>query len=86
MNFPEIPEKAVKLYAKTRTMIRIAALNKAAESRKFIFQENRRNFNKGVNSQSIDEESIEQEDYMDEEVVDENGEEAIEDLLDILDS
>jgi len=46
-HYPSVPEKVIGLYSRTRTMIRIAAMNKDTENRKFIFQERRRNLSIG---------------------------------------
>ena len=86
-NFPAIPEKAIHLYAKTRTMIRISALNNAAESRKFIFQENRRNYNNRLDTENQEHNGdiSESEDDADEELQNEEGEQTVEELLAFLD-
>jgi len=81
--YPEIPERAVNLYAKTRTMIRIATINKETESRKFVFQEQRRALNLPHNNMDL--EADEDNEVEHEEVQDTQCEENLEELLDLLD-
>lgn len=78
-SYPAVSEKAIKLYAKTRTMIRIAAMNRQAESKKFLFQEQRRNMNRGILLEDPNENT---EDC--EEVEDMQAEENVEEMLNII--
>jgi len=91
--YTDIPEKAIKLYSKTRTMIRIASINKEVESRKFELQERRRNSNleseieagSAAEVGSDIETGLEVEDYDHEEVQDLMTDEDIDELLALLD-
>jgi hypothetical protein len=78
-NYKEVPERAIKLYATTRTMIRISSINRQSESRKFELQERRRNSNTGP----VTEEEPEHEDH--ENVQDVMKDEDIDEFLGLLD-
>jgi len=71
--FPEIPEKIIKFYAKTRTSIRIRHLNKCFENEKyrqqeFFYEKNKRSKNSNPGSSRLHGEDGESEDEFDDEV------------------
>jgi len=90
-NYPCVPEKVVNFYAKVRTMIRISHINKKAEDRKFLVQEQIRNqksgftgSNQNVRMSSNATESHDQEEH--DEIQDLEGLNLVEQFLNVLDN
>ena len=84
-NYPSVPVKVIQLYATTRTSIRIATINKAVESRKFLLQERRRNMNNEPEPEQVVEQTENLELDIFEEVQNVGVEGNLEELLDLLD-